>query len=87
MSSNTQQSISSTIKSLSEFIQLNAPAILLTDCHPDLIKEIQGILKIEVDGIAGSLTKQAFAEFKQDNQLKFPFEKVSSELYIILYLI
>ncbi|GAB4176782.1 MAG: hypothetical protein Fur006_07990 [Coleofasciculaceae cyanobacterium] len=73
MSSNTQQSISSTIKSLSEFIQLNAPAILLTDCHPDLIKEIQGILKIEVDGIAGSLTKQAFAEFKQDNQLKFPF--------------
>ncbi|MFM2062351.1 MAG: hypothetical protein RLZZ507_2021 [Cyanobacteriota bacterium] len=61
-----------TLKSLSEFVQLNPPAIFITDAHPDLIKEIQEILKIEVDGIVGPLTKQAFAEFKEFNQLQYP---------------
>ncbi|MBK1989377.1 hypothetical protein A0J48_017860 [Sphaerospermopsis aphanizomenoides BCCUSP55] len=61
-----------TIKSLSEFVQLNSPAIYITDATPDLIKEIQEILKIEVDGVVGPITKQAFAEFKEDNKLEFP---------------
>ncbi|MBD2502749.1 D-Ala-D-Ala carboxypeptidase family metallohydrolase [Anabaena azotica] len=64
--------MSSQIKSLSEFIQANAPTISIIDGSPELIKEIQEILKIEVDGIVGSITKQAFADFKEDNQLKFP---------------
>ncbi|MFB2897440.1 D-Ala-D-Ala carboxypeptidase family metallohydrolase [Aerosakkonemataceae cyanobacterium BLCC-F50] len=59
-------------KSLSKFVEANAPTVLLTDCHPELIKEIQSILKIDVDGIVGSMTKQAFAEFKQENDLEFP---------------
>lgn len=73
MTSTTEQPMSSnTIKSLSEFIQANAPTIPLANCHPDLIKEIQSILKIEVDGIAGPMTQRAFAEFKQDKHLQFP---------------
>lgn len=60
------------IESLSDFVKLNAPTVLLTDCHPNLIKEIQAILKIDVDGIVGPMTKQAFAEFKLDNDLEFP---------------
>lgn len=59
-------------KSLSQFVEANAPTILLTDCPPELIKEIQSILKIDVDGIIDSMTKQAFTEFKQDNDLEFP---------------
>lgn len=61
-------------KSLSQFVEANASTVLLTDCHPDLIKEIQSILKIEVDGVVGSMTKQVFAEFKQDNDLEFPLD-------------
>lgn len=64
--------MASDIKSLSEFIQANTPTISITDCSLELIKEIQEILKIEVDGIVGSITKQAFADFKEDNQLEFP---------------
>jgi hypothetical protein len=60
------------IKSLSEFVKLNPPAIFITDAHPDLVKEIQEILKIEADGIVGPLTKQAFSEFKEENKLEFP---------------
>jgi hypothetical protein len=60
------------IKSLAEFVKLNAPAIFITDANPDLIKEIQAILKIESDGIVGPLTTQAFTEFKEDNKLEFP---------------
>jgi hypothetical protein len=73
MAFTTEQPVSSnTIKSLSEFIQKNAPAIPLANCHPDLIKEIQSILKIEVDGVVGPMTLLAFAEFKQYNHLEFP---------------
>ncbi|WP_066376719.1 D-Ala-D-Ala carboxypeptidase family metallohydrolase [Anabaena sp. CA = ATCC 33047] len=64
--------MTSNIKSLSEFIQATAPTISIIDCSPELIKEIQEILKIEVDGIVGPITKQAFADFKEDNQLEFP---------------
>lgn len=64
--------MSSDIKSLSEFIQAKAPAISITDGSPELIKEIQEILKIEVDGVVGAITKQAFTEFKEDNKLEFP---------------
>lgn len=60
------------IKSLSEFIKLKPPAIFITDAHPDLVKEIQEILKIEADGIVGPLTKQAYTEFKEDNNLQYP---------------
>lgn len=60
------------IQSLSDFVKLEAPTVLLTDCDPNLIKEIQAILKIDVDGVVGPMTKQAFAEFKLDNDLEFP---------------
>lgn len=60
------------IQSLSDFVKLNAPTVLLTDCHPNLIKEIQAILKIDVDSIVGPMTKQAFSEFKRENNLEFP---------------
>ncbi|MFB2891793.1 D-Ala-D-Ala carboxypeptidase family metallohydrolase [Aerosakkonemataceae cyanobacterium BLCC-F50] len=60
------------IESLSNFVKLEAPTVLLTDCHPNLIKEIQAIMKIDVDGVVGPMTKQAFADFKLDNDLEFP---------------
>lgn len=60
------------IQSLSDFVKLESPTVLLTDCHPNVIKEIQGILKIDVDGVVGPMTKQAFADFKLDNDLEFP---------------
>ncbi|WP_427157153.1 D-Ala-D-Ala carboxypeptidase family metallohydrolase [Aliinostoc sp. HNIBRCY26] len=64
--------MTSDIKSLSEFIQVNASTISITDASPELIKETQEILKIEVDGIVGPITKQAFTDFKEDNELEFP---------------
>ncbi|WP_353929854.1 D-Ala-D-Ala carboxypeptidase family metallohydrolase [Okeanomitos corallinicola TIOX110] len=73
MTSTPQDSTPPTeIKSLTEYIKLNAPAIFITDAHIDLVKEIQSLLKIEVDGIVGPLTKQAFIEFKAENELKYP---------------
>ncbi|TAF02204.1 MAG: hypothetical protein EAZ77_19220 [Nostocales cyanobacterium] len=73
MTSNTPDSTNTaSIKSLSEFVKLNPPAIFITDANSDLIKEIQQILKIEADGVVGPLTKQAFTEFKEDNKLEFP---------------
>ncbi|MEA5577940.1 D-Ala-D-Ala carboxypeptidase family metallohydrolase [Anabaena sp. UHCC 0451] len=73
MTSNSPDSINpGTVKSLSEFVKLNPPAIFITDANPDLVKEIQQLLKIEVDGVVGPLTKQAFSEFKQDNKLAYP---------------
>jgi peptidoglycan hydrolase-like protein with peptidoglycan-binding domain len=64
--------MTSNVKSLSDFIQANAPAISITEASPEVVKEIQSILKIEVDGIVGSTTKQAFADFKEAQQLEFP---------------
>lgn len=64
--------MASNIKSLSEFIQANAPTISITDCSSELIKEIQEILKIEVDGIVGPITEQGFADFKEYNKLQYP---------------
>lgn len=66
--------LNATYQSLEEFIAANAVTVSLTDCHPELIKEIQAILKIDVDGVVGSMTKQAFAEFKLDNHLQFPLD-------------
>jgi hypothetical protein len=62
------------IQSLSDFVKLESPTVLLTDCHPNLIKEIQAIFKINVDGVVGPMTKQAFADFKLDNDLEFPLK-------------
>ncbi len=64
--------MASDIKSLSEFIEANAPSLSITDCSPELVKEIQELLKIAVDGIVGPITKQAFTDFKEDNQLEYP---------------
>jgi Peptidase M15 len=63
-----------TFNSLFEFVKANTPTVHLTDCPPELIKEIQAILKVEVDGVVGEMTKQAFAEFKLDNNLQFPLD-------------
>jgi hypothetical protein len=71
MTSNSQDSAKE-IKSLEEYIKVNAPAIFITDAHPDLVKEIQALLKIDVDGIVGPMTKQAFIEFKEENELQYP---------------
>ena len=60
------------IRSLSEFVRLKAPAIFIMDAHPDLVKEIQSLLKIEADGLVGPVTKQVFSEFKTLNQLQYP---------------
>lgn len=63
---------SANITSLTEFVKLNSPAIFITDAHPDLVKEIQQLLKIEADGKVGPITKQAFSEFKALQQLEYP---------------
>jgi peptidoglycan hydrolase-like protein with peptidoglycan-binding domain len=60
------------IKSLSEFVKLNAPAVFITEIQSELVSEIQELLKIDVDGIVGPLTKQAFADFKARNNLEYP---------------
>lgn len=71
------------VKSLSGFIQLNPPPVLLAACQPDLVKEVQGLLNIETDGKVGPITRQAFAEFKLENNLEFSImldTKVAQEL-------
>ena len=60
------------IKTLQDFIKLNSPAILITEANPSLVIHIQKLLNIEADGIVGELTKQAFIEFKEDNNLQYP---------------
>ncbi|NET00077.1 MAG: hypothetical protein F6K62_18685 [Sphaerospermopsis sp. SIO1G2] len=73
MTSNSPDPIEPTeIKSLEEYIKLNAPAIFITDANAELVKEIQQLLKIGVDGIVGPTTKQAFIEFKAENELQYP---------------
>jgi hypothetical protein len=58
------------IKSLAEFIQVNAPATPIAICHANLIKEIQALLKIGADGIVGPITRQALTDFKLSNSLE-----------------
>lgn len=60
------------ITSLESFIKSNSSAISILDISPELVKEIQTLLKIEADGIAGEFTKQAFSEFKTDSNLEYP---------------
>jgi hypothetical protein len=60
------------IKSLTEFVRLKAPTIFIMDAHPNLVKEVQSLLKIEADGLIGPVTKQVFSEFKTLNQLQYP---------------
>ena len=71
MTSNSQDSAKE-IKSLEEYVKVNAPAIFITDAHPDLVKEIQTLLRIDVDGVVGPITKQAFIEFKEEKELQYP---------------
>ena len=60
------------ITSLTQFVETSTSAISIIDCSSELIKEIQEILRIEPDGWAKATTQQAFADFKEDNQLEYP---------------
>lgn len=65
-------STATSVTSLSKLIELNSPAIVITDAPPSLVKEIQKILKLQSNGIVDEATKQAFIKFKQDRGLEYP---------------
>ena len=60
------------VKSLAEFIDAKSQAVIITELTPELVKEIQYLLKIDVDGIPGEETKTAFADFKRAKSLQYP---------------
>lgn len=56
----------------------------LEELEPDLVKEIQTILAIKVDGVVGTDTKKAFAEFKEDSYLQYPTTLGVSTIAVLL---
>ena len=62
------------MQNLEEFISSKSSPVSISDpsVPQSLIKQIQQLLKIEVDGLVGPLTKQAFSEFKSNNNLEYP---------------
>lgn len=61
-----------TVKNLTEFIEAKSQAVIITELDSELIKEIQHLLKIDVDGVVGQETKSAFADFKKAKSLQYP---------------
>jgi hypothetical protein len=60
------------MQNLEKFISTNSTAIHISELPVELVKEIQSLLKITVDGIVGNNTKQAFIDFKSDKNLEYP---------------
>ena len=57
------------VKSLTEFIDAKSQAVIITELTPELVKEIQYLLKIDVDGIPGEETKTALLDDSEKSKL------------------